>query len=128
MCNGQCMCGANDSNEPPIEEQELAEAYGNGYADGFSDARRVFWAELMIKSGDMKAMAGTLERSGDKLDADTMKVAEAAYFNAAEALLRSRRDFPGYVEKDFDTKDMWEESDASHSDFVSGEHSDCDCH
>lgn len=108
MCNGNCGCN-NSKKQESDHEAEVRYAHDNGVARGFSLARRVFWSELMSKAGDMGAMASRLNGNGDDVNADIMKVAEAAYFNAAEALLRDRRDYPGYIEKDEDAEIVWDE-------------------
>lgn len=113
MCNGNCVCGNNDNNDNPKEDIDdlIRVAHDHGYAAGFTDARRVLWGEIMIKAGDMGAMAGRLDQHGSTVDAESMKVAEAAYFNAAETILRTRRDYPGYIEKDEPAEVIWEDRD-----------------
>lgn len=115
MCNGECMCGKNNKEEPQqkltASMEELHGVYDEGYADGFRDARHLFWAELRIKSGDSRMVANKLKESGDDYNSDAFTVAEAVYFNAAEAVLRGRRDFPGYME-DGDPSDSWHHEDS----------------
>lgn len=126
MCNGECVCGKTSKEEPPkkllASMEELNGVYDEGYADGFRDARHLFWAELRIKSGDSRMVANKLKESGDGLNSDAFTVAEAVYFNAAEAILRGRRDFPGYME-DGDPSESWhqEENQEECSD------DSCDC-
>ena len=120
MCDGNCQCGsqANDS-----------EAYEDGFENGFYQARVHFWAEFMIKAGDMKMLYQQLRKSsGDNsIEADAFALIEATYMNAADAILRGSRQFPGY----FENGDLpWDNSKDAHRDDESdhGSHSEhCDC-
>lgn len=106
MCENECGCGAESQSEQSLEDVYV-EGYNDGYNEAFKDARHLFWAELRIKSGDARVVGMKLKQSGSDLDADASFIIEAAYFNAAEAILRGRRDFPGYEEDGVDPSQSW---------------------
>jgi len=115
MCGEGCEnCECQPKQKLTATQEDVQGAYDEGYADGFRDARHLFWAELRIKSGDSRMVAHKLRESGSDVDADAFSVAEAAYFNAAEAILRGRRDFPGYME-DGDPSDSWRDEQSEES-------------
>lgn len=130
VCNGECMCGKSNEEKPTqklvASMEDLNLAYDEGYADGFRDARHTFWAELRIKSGDSRMIARKLEESGDDLNSDAFTVAEAVYFNAAEAILRGRRDFPGYME-DGEPSDSWHSEDHEEEELEENNNGSCGC-
>lgn len=107
MCGEGCNnCGCEPKPKLTATQEDVQGAYDEGYADAFRDARHLFWAEMRIKSGDARMIAEALKRDGNSIDADSFSVSSATYFNAAEAILRGRREFPGYME-DGDPSDSW---------------------
>lgn len=107
-------CECQPKQKLTATQEDVQAAYDEGYVDGFRTARHLFWAELRIKSGDSKIVAHKLKESGSDVEADAFSVAEAVYFNAAEAILRGRRDFPGYME-DGDPSDSWRDEEFEES-------------
>ena len=130
MCNGGCVCGKDNENQSPqkmsASMEDLNGIYDEGYADGFRDARHTFWAELRIKSGDSRMTANKLKESGDDFNSDAFTVAEAVYFNAAESILRGRRDFPGYME-DGEPSDSWHNEEHDDEDQEENNNGCCSC-
>lgn len=113
MCGKGCEnCECQPKQRLTATQEDVQGAYDEGYADGFREARHVFWAEMRIKSGDSRVVSSKLKESGNGLDADAFSIAEATYFNAAEAILRSRREYPGYMEDGEDPSDTWRGSDS----------------
>jgi len=113
MCGEGCEnCECQPKQRLTATQEDVQGAYDEGYADAFRDARHLFWAEMRIKSGDARMVANTLRKDGSDVDADSFAVASATYFNAAEAILRGRRDFPGYMEDGKDPSDTWRNSDS----------------
>lgn len=107
MCGESCgNCECQPKLKLTATREDVQGAYDEGYADAFRDARHLFWAEMRIKSGDARMIAEALKRDGNSIDADSFSVSSATYFNAAEAVLRGRREFPGYME-DGDPSDSW---------------------
>lgn len=112
-CNG-CLCGSASEIDQEFDlAEELQRVYDQGYNDAFRDARHLFWAELRIKSGDAKMVANELKKNGSEVDSDSFHVAAATYFNAAEAILRGRRDYPGYMEDGKDPSNNWRPGESS---------------
>lgn len=127
MCNGNCVCGKNENNvEDDINNDEIRVAHDHGYVAGFIDARQLFWAELRTRAGDARLIANKLKESGNEIDSEAFSVAEATYFTAAEAILRGRRDFPGYMEDGEDPSDSWRDQDDEES-FESCSDDGCNC-
>lgn len=108
MCSGNCICGKgndgagcgqNPSQTTP--EEDTRNAFNLGFAEGFKQAREVFWAEFQIKASDAKMVAKYLvEEDPNSLEADGLKIIAATYLHAADVIIRDRRDFPGYIEKE----------------------------
>lgn len=90
----------NQKTSPGALEDDSRESYEQGFAEGFRQAREVFWEEFQIKASDANMVANYLEQKNqNSIDADSFRVAGAAYLHAADVLLRDRREFPGYQEK-----------------------------
>lgn len=123
MCNGNCMC---ENEQQDFSNKQLDAAYRRGYEDAFANARKHFWAEFMVKSGDMKMIYQQLRQSSgqDSVEADALAIIEATYMNVADAILRGSREFPGYLE---DNEQPWDTQEDENRDRPDG-HSDCDCH
>lgn len=90
----------NQKTNPATLDEDSRDGYDQGFAEGFSKAREVFWEEFQIKASDANMVANYLEQKNqNSIDADSFRVAGAAYLHAADVLLRDRREFPGYQEK-----------------------------
>lgn len=91
----------NQKTSPGALEDDSKESYEQGFAEGFRQAREVFWEEFQIKASDANMVAKYLNQSDStSIEADGFRIAAAAYLHAADVLIRDRREYPGYTEKD----------------------------
>ncbi len=94
---------SNTENQQPwFEQQRENDRFGDGFIDGFTRAREIFWRDLMRRAGEAKLMA-------DNADSQTVKdqlcSMEVAYRNAADMVSRSHTLYPGAIKPDADPED-----------------------
>lgn len=93
----------NPNQKTPVGalEDDSRESYEQGFAEGFAQAREVFWEEFQIKASDANMVAKYLnETDATSIEADGFRIVGATYLHAADVLIRDRREYPGYIEKD----------------------------
>jgi hypothetical protein len=113
MCGGKCGCDSSFDEEglfekpakprinPATLEEDSKVSFNAGYAEGFRHAREVFWEEFQIKASDAKMVAKYLsEEDPSALEVDGLRIVAATYLHAADVIIRDRREYPGYIEKD----------------------------
>lgn len=113
MCGGDCGCSSSFKEEdlfekpckPKVNPATLEEgnkaAFNLGYAEGFRHAREVFWEEFQIKASDAKMVAKYLgDEDPSALEVDGLRIVAATYLHASDVIIRDRREYPGYIEKD----------------------------
>lgn len=113
MCNGNCVCGKEKEEKstrrephdlsyktnPATLEDESKVAYLRGFAEGFKEAREVFWEEFQVKASDANMVAKYLEeRDKTAIEVDTLRLIASTYLHAADVLIMDRREYPGYKE------------------------------
>jgi hypothetical protein len=76
--------------------------FRDGFIDGFTRAREIFWRDLMRKAGECKLMAETTDSQSLK---DNLSAMEAAYRVSADLISRSHTVYPGALTPDADQDD-----------------------
>jgi hypothetical protein len=120
-CGGICGCDSDNDNistrrgqeipllnynpkqntNPATLEEDSKKSWEQGFAEGFKQAREVFWEEFQIKASDANMVAKYLNESDStSLEADAFRITAAAYLHAADVLLMDRREYPGYSDSD----------------------------
>ena len=76
--------------------------FRDGFIDGFTRAREIFWRDLMRRAGEAKLMA---ENATSQSVRDHLCSQEVAYRNAADMVSRSHTLYPGAISPDADPED-----------------------
>lgn len=85
--------------DQPNEDQDR---FRDGFIDGFTRAREIFWRDLMRRAGEARLMAENAESQSVR---DNMSALEVAYRNAADMVSRSHTLYPGAIRGDADPED-----------------------
>lgn len=76
--------------------------FQDGFIDGFTRAREIFWRDLMRKAGECKLMSEATDSQSLK---DNLSAMEAAYRVSADLISRSHTVYPGALSADSDPED-----------------------
>ncbi len=94
----------SENNSPVWFEDNNREPdrFADGFIDGFTRAREIFWRDLMRRAGECKLMCDNASTESLKEHFASMEV---AYRNAADLISRSHTLYPGALPKDADPND-----------------------
>lgn len=76
--------------------------FADGFIDGFTRAREIFWRDLMRKAGECKLMADNSKSESLK---EQLYAMEVAYRNSADLISRSHTLYPGALPKNANPDD-----------------------
>lgn len=76
--------------------------FADGFIDGFTRAREIFWRDLMRRAGECHLMGENSQSESLKEHFASMEV---AYRNSADLISRSHTLYPGALPKDADPSD-----------------------
>ena len=76
--------------------------FRDGFIDGFTRAREIFWRDLMRKAGECRLMSEVTTNQSFK---DNLAAMEAVYRFSADLISRSHTLYPGAIPRDIDADD-----------------------
>jgi len=79
--------------------QPEEDRFADGFKDGFSRAREIFWRDFMRKAGDARLMSEQI-RALNSVKADEFAVMDAVYRSVADNIARSHNLYPGAISGD----------------------------
>jgi hypothetical protein len=85
-----------------FEERNDQDRFTDGFIDGFTRAREIFWRDLMRRAGECHLMA---ENSQSESLRESFAAMEVAYRNSADLISRSHTLYPGALAKDANPDD-----------------------
>lgn len=90
----------HNNNDGPSKEDRFAD----GFQEGFSRAREIFWRDFMRKAGDARLMAQIIADSpGDNsTQSENFALMVTVYRSVADAIAKSHTLYPGAVHVDLD--------------------------
>lgn len=87
-------------NNPPAwfeDDNREPDRFADGFIDGFTRAREIFWRDLMRRAGECKLMADSSQSESLK---ESLAGMEVAYRNAADLISRSHTLYPGALPRE----------------------------
>jgi len=96
------------------DDRMFEDRFADGFNEGFSRSREIFWRDMMRRAGECKLMCDNTDSETIK---ETMKAMEAAYRNAAELIARSHTVYPGALEDNSTPDDESPSYTVSYNDF-----------
>ena len=86
-----------NSNEEGYRSPNEEDRFADGFQEGFSRAREIFWRDFMRRAGECKLMADNADSQTVK---DNLSAMEVSYRNAADLVARSHTLYPGALQSD----------------------------
>lgn len=89
----------NEGDSPRGDEKMYEDRYAEGFTEGFSRARAIFWRDFMRKAGEAHLMGELLvgTPAEDVEEAKKFALMEVVYKSVAETIARSHTLYPGAV-------------------------------
>lgn len=94
------MNDQHNGRPPSVNPDE--DRFQDGFIDGFTRAREIFWRDLMRKAGECKLMSEATDSQSLK---DNLSAMEAAYRVSADLISRSHTVYPGAIAAGSDPED-----------------------
>lgn len=91
------MNSQGNHHEPTPEDR-----FQDGFIDGFTRAREIFWRDLMRKAGECHLM---IEATDNQSLKDNLSAMEASYRVSADLIARSHTVYPGALAPGSDPED-----------------------
>lgn len=95
-----------NEHEKPVwfddDANRETDRFADGFIDGFTRAREIFWRDLMRRAGECRLMSESTDNPALKEHFDTMEV---TYRNSADLISRSHTLYPGALPKDASVND-----------------------
>jgi hypothetical protein len=81
-----------------FEDQDRSrDRYDDGFIEGFSRSREIFWRDLMRRAGECRLMS---ESTDSQTLREHLAAMDVAYRNAADIVSRAHTLYPGSLPKD----------------------------
>lgn len=89
----------NEGDSPRGDEKMYEDRYAEGFTEGFSRARAIFWRDFMRKAGDAHLMGDLLvgTPAEDVEEAKKFALMEVVYRSVADTIARSHTLYPGAI-------------------------------
>lgn len=96
---------SEQERQRPPEPSERDNAYTQGFEEGFSRARQIFWRDFMRKAEDARIASAQLRSASEDNEEQAIYFAllDSTYITAAHTVARSHTLYPGAV-KDPETQ------------------------
>lgn len=92
----------NEGDSPRGDERMYEDRFADGFKEGFTRAREIFWRDFMRKAGEAHLMGELLvgTPAEDIEEAKKFALMEVVYKSVAETIARSHTVYPGAVKDD----------------------------
>lgn len=96
----------NEGDSPRGDEQMYEDRFADGFKEGFTRAREIFWRDFMRKAGEAHLMGDLLvgTPAEDVEEAKKFALMEVVYRSVADTIARSHTLYPGAIT--IDSEDM----------------------
>lgn len=92
----------NEGEAPRGDERMFEDRFADGFKEGFSRAREIFWRDFMRKAGDARLLGDLLvgTPAEDIEEAKKFALMEVVYRSVADTIAKSHTLYPGAVKID----------------------------
>lgn len=97
----------NEGESPRGDERMYEDRFADGFKEGFTRAREIFWRDFMRKAGDAHLMGDLLvgTPAEDLEEAKKFALMEVVYRSVADTISKSHTLYPGAVTIDSEDPD-----------------------